>query len=169
MQVFGWISAGFGLLAIGYGTIVLRGIMRRSLRGKVVIRFLRWSLLASVAGLLPPSRHLAPIQEVCMLSVYCSATVVLAWLKFDLLGIWRTVFAFFATVVLYLNVVSLSILMFTHSPLLTLPSAAFGPSFEITQLCLAAIFALLSVLAVRSCHPAWSSYHLAGKSAYTQR
>jgi len=167
MEILVWISVGFGLLAIGYGTIVLRGIMQRSLGGKWLVRFLRWSLLAGIAGLLPPVRHLAPIQEVCMLSVFCSGAVVLAWLKFDLAGIWRAVFAFFATVVLYLNVAALSIQMFKHSPLLNAGLIASTPCFEIAQVFVAVVFAVLSVLAVRSCHAERSGNHQAGTVART--
>jgi len=165
MSIIAWIGIGFGLMAFGYGAVVLRGIRRRSLSRRWVVRFLRWSLLASIAGLLPPGRHLALIQEVCMLSVYCSGGAVLAWLYFRLAGLWRPVFAFFITTVLYLNTVSISIQLFKHSPLLTAGSIASGTCFEITEVCLAVIFAVLSVLAVRSCHAELPSYHQGGTAA----
>jgi len=165
MNIFGCIQVVFGLLAVGYGVMVMRGVLRVALSGKRARRFLRYSLIASLAGLLPLNHHLSANQAICMLSVYCSGVVVLACLKFHLAGIWRTVFAFLITVVLYLNVVSLSIQMFEHSPLLTAPSIAFSPCFEITQLCLAVTFAVLSVLAVRSCHPERSGYHDARQPA----
>jgi len=162
MKIFAWMNAGFGLLAIGFGAIVLRGILKRSLSRKWLVKFLRWSLLASVAGLLPPVRHLAPIQQVCMLSVYCAGGAILAWLHFRLVGIWRQVFTFLITTVLYLNAVSVSIGIFNHFPLLTAASIAFSPCFEITQACLAVAFAALSILVVRSCHTDRPGYHKSG-------
>jgi len=149
MNIFGCIQVVFGLLAVGYGVMVMRGVLKVELSRKRARRFLIYSLIASLAGLLPLNLHLSANQAICMLSVYCSGVVVLACLKFHLAGMWRTVFAFFITVVLYLNVVSLSIQMFAF-PLLTAHSIAFSPCFGITQLCLVAAVAVLSVLAVRS-------------------
>jgi phosphoglycerol transferase MdoB-like AlkP superfamily enzyme len=152
MKILEWIHVVFGLLAIGFGAVVLRGILRVKLSGKWPLHFLKCSLIASVAGLLPPAHLLSPIQTLCMLSVYCSGVVVLAWLRFDLAGIWRSVFAFLLTVVLYLNVVSLSIQAFKHSHLLASAAISPFPRFEITQVLLAAFFAFMGVMVLRVCH-----------------
>ena len=152
MKIFEWIQVVLGLLAIGSGAIVLRGVLRVALSGHRVVRFLECSLIVSLAGLLPLTPHLSPIQRICMLSVYCSGGVVLAWRKFHLAGLWRPVFAFFVVAVLYLNVVSLSILLFKHSPLFAMASTESGSRFEITQLCFASVFAVLGMLTVRKCH-----------------
>jgi hypothetical protein len=149
MKTLEWIQAVFGLLAVGFGAVVLRGILQVKLSGKWVVIFLKCSLIASVAGLLPPGHVLSPIQVICMLSVYCSGAVVLAWLRFDLVGAWRIVFAFLIAVVLYLNVVPLSIQLFQHSLLLaTSPRLCF----EITQILLAASFAVMGAMVLRVCH-----------------
>src|SRR5208282_5751839 len=103
MTTFGWIHILLGLLAIGSGAIVLHGVLKVELSRNRVTQFLRYSLVASVAGLLPLTPHLSPIQGICMLSVYCAGAVVLAWRKFRLAGLWRPVFAFFLVAVLYLN------------------------------------------------------------------
>lgn len=153
MKIFALMNVVFGLLAMGSGAIVLHGILRHAPSRKWTIRFLRYSLLASLVGLLPPTRHLVPIQEICMLSVYCSGAAILAWLKFHFAGVWRLVFAFLITVVLYLHVVSISIQFFNHVPLFITANMQSYPRFEITQLFLAAIFALLGMLAVTKCHP----------------
>jgi hypothetical protein len=152
MNVLGWIQVVLGLLAIGSGAIVLRGVLRVALNGSRVIRFLEYSLIASVAGLLPITGHLSPTQGICMLSVYCVAAVVLAWRKFHLAGRWRPIFAFFIVAVLYLNVVSLSIRLFRYSAQFAMASTESGSRFEITQFFIASIFAVLGVLAVRVCH-----------------
>lgn len=159
MKIFGWIQVALGLLAIGSGAIVLRGILRVALSGHRVVRFLECSLIASLAGLLPLTRHLSPIQGICMLSVYCAGAIFLAWRKFRLAGMWRPVFAFLIVAVLYLNVVSVSIHLFNHSHLFATAETESGLRFEIAQFFLASAFAALGVLAVRICHAqrTWSA------------
>jgi hypothetical protein len=152
MKILGWIHVLLGLLAIGSGAIVLRGVLRVALSGNRVVRFLEYSLIASLAGLLPLTSHLSPIQGICMLSVYCSGAVVLAWRKFHLAGLWRPVFAFFVVAVLYLNVVSVSIRLFAFSALFAMSPAESVSRFEIAQFCFASVFALLGMRAVRKCH-----------------
>jgi energy-converting hydrogenase Eha subunit C len=129
MGMLGWFQVVLGLLAISTGAMVLRGVLLVTLSGSRVIAFLRYSLIASLVGLLPLTGHLAPIQRIYMLSVYCSGFIILAWRKFHLAGLWRSIFAFLIVAVLYLNVASVSTLLFSHSPL-----------------------SVLGVLAVRMCH-----------------
>ena len=152
MIILGWIQVVLGLLAIASGAIVLRGVLKVALGGNRVVWFLRFSLIAAVAGLLPLPRYFSTIQGICMLSVYCSGAVVLAWRKFHLIGIWRPVFAFFIVALLYLNVVFVSIRLFALSPLFAIASTESGSIFDVAQLCLASVFAMLGVLAARMCH-----------------
>ena len=152
MNVLFWINFAFGVLAVGYGAIVLRGVLRGTLRYKWPARFLACSLLASLAGLLPFTFRLAPMQHICMISVYCSAVAIAAWLKFRLFGIWRAVFAFSVTAVLYLDVLSGSVQLFTNSRLFS--SALAGPFsvLQVLQFVFTVLFGVLGVLAVRKCH-----------------
>jgi hypothetical protein len=150
MRIFGWIQVALGFLAIGSGAVVLRGLLRVTLSGHRVVRFLECSLIASLACLLPLTRHLLPIQGICMLSVYCAGVAVLAWRKFRLAGLWRSVFAFSIVAVLYLNVVSVSIQVFNHSPLFAMAVTESGSHFQIAQLFLASAFAALGVLSARN-------------------
>jgi len=152
MKILGWIQVLFGLLAIGSGAIVLHGILKVSLKENRVVRFLRYSLIASVAGLLPLTPHLSPIQAICMLSVYCAGVVVLAWRKFRLAGLWRSVFAFSMVGVLYLNVAFVSIRLFRFNSAFVMPSREFGSLFAVTEFFLASVFAILAAFAVRTCH-----------------
>jgi hypothetical protein len=152
MKIIECIQVVLSMLAIGSGAIVLRGVLRVTLSGTRVVRFLEYSLIACVAGLLPLTRHLSPNQVICILSVYCAAAVLLAWRKFHLAGLWRAVFAFLIVAVLYLNVVSLSIQLHNHS--LSLETAVTGPNahFRLVQFFLASAFAALGMFAVRMCH-----------------
>lgn len=153
MKAIEYIRIVFGLLAIGSGAIVLHGVFRKALRCRRTVRFLEFSLMASIAGLLPLTHRLTPLQATCMLSVYCSGVVVLACQKFRLAGLWRPFFAFFIAMILYLNVVSLSIQLFNHALLFMTATAKAHTHFEITQLLLAVFFAVMGVIAVRRCPP----------------
>jgi hypothetical protein len=152
MSILGWIQVVLGLLAIGSGAIVLRGVLRVAPSGSRVVRFLEYSLTASLVGLLPLTGHLSPIQKICMLSVYCSGAIVLAWRRFHLAGLWRPVFAFMIVAVLYLNVDSVAIQLFNHLPFSAMAATNAGSHFRIVQFFLASVFAVLGVLAVKRCH-----------------
>jgi len=152
MRLFGWIHVALGLLAIGSGAIALRGVLRIALSTNQVVRFLRYSLIASVVGFLPVTHRLSPIQGICMLAVYCSGAVVLSWWRFRLAGLWGPVFAVFIVVLLYLSVVSVSIRLFRYSTLFALASMESGSCFEIAQFLFASVFAVLVVLAAKKHH-----------------
>jgi hypothetical protein len=87
-----------------------------------------------------------------MLSVYCSGTLILAWIKLRLAGNWRSLFAFLIPVVLYLNVVSLAVRLFLPFPTLASTVLEAPLSAYIAQLLFAVFFAVLGVLAVRKFH-----------------
>ena len=61
MKILGWIHVVLGLLAIGSGAIVLRGVLRVALSGHRVVRFLRYSLIASVGR--PPASNPSPLAD----------------------------------------------------------------------------------------------------------
>ena len=69
MNIFGWINVSFGLFAALVGVFVLRGMFHRRLSSASTVRFLRSSLIASLAGLMPLTPHLTPVQEISILSV----------------------------------------------------------------------------------------------------
>ena len=150
-NLFGWINFAFGLLAAFAGVIVLRGVFHGPLSSASTVRFFRWSLVASVAGLLPLTRHLTPVQQIGMLSVYCSVASIIAWLKFGLVGRWGGIFAVAVTAVLYLNFVFVATHLFRNPPLFTTPLVNPLPLFQLVQILFAAAFIVLGILAVRSC------------------
>jgi hypothetical protein len=152
MNTLVWINFAFGVLAVVYGAIVLRGVLRGTLRFKWPTRFLACSLLASLVGLLPFTFRLAPIQQICMLTVYCSAVAIVAWLKFHLIGIWRPVFACAVTAVLYLDVLAGSVQMFANSRLFATALAGRFSALQLIQFAFTVLFGVLGVLVVRKCH-----------------
>lgn len=149
--LFGWINPAFGLLAAFAGVIVLRGVFKRTLSSASTVRFLRWSLVASLAGLMPLTRHLTPVQLTCIASVYCSGAAIVAWLKFDLVGRSRRIFALAATGILYFDVVFVATRLFRNPPLFTAPLANPLPFFQLAQILFAVAFIVLGILAVRKC------------------
>ena len=151
MILFGWINLAFGLLAAFAGVIVLRGVFRRTLSSASTVRFLRWSLVASLAGLMPLTRHLTPVQQTCIVSVYCSGAAIIAWLKFGLVGRSRRVFALSVTGILYFDVVFVATRLFRNPPLFTAPLASPLPFFQFVQILFAVAFIVLGILAVRKC------------------
>jgi hypothetical protein len=151
MKLFGWINFAFGLLAAFAGVIVLRGVFQRTLSSGSTVRFLRWSLFASLAGLMPLSRHLTPVQQICIISVYCSAAAIIAWLKFGLLGHSRLIFAFSVTAILYLDIVFVATRLFRNPPLFAAPLANPLPFFQLVQILFAAAFIVLGIMAVKKC------------------
>lgn len=92
------------LIAIGTGTIVLFGLLTGELLDKRATLFLRYTLATSIIGLLFPLHALTFVQRCSMLTVYVSGMAILAWRKFHLSGLWRSIFALTITGVLYLNV-----------------------------------------------------------------
>jgi len=152
MNVLVWINFAFGVLSVVYGAIVLDGVLRGTLRYKWPIGFLACSLLASLAGLLPFTFRLAPIQQICMVTVYCSAVAIAAWLKFHLIGIWRPVFACSVTAVLYLDVLAGSVQLFANSRLFATALAGRFSVLQFIQFVFTVIFGVLGVLVVRKCH-----------------
>src|SRR3974390_2226646 len=118
-NIFGWVNLAFGVLAALAGVIVLRGLFHRPLSSASTVRFLQCSLVASLAGLMPLTRHLSPVQQVCMLSVYCSAAAIVAWLKFGLVGRSRRIFAVAGTAVLHFHIVFVASRLVRAPPLFT--------------------------------------------------
>jgi len=151
MNLFGWINLVFGLLAAFVGVIVLRGVFKRTLSSASTVRFLRWSLVASLAGLMPLTHHLSPVQQTCMVSVYCSGAAIIAWLKFDLVGRSRRIFALSVTAVLYFDIVFVATRIFRNPPLFIARLAQPLPFFQFVQILFAAAFIVLGIVAVRKC------------------
>ena len=151
MSIFGWINVAFGVAAALAGIIVLRGVFHRALSSASTVRFLKLSLVASLAGLFPMARHLTPVQQICMVSVYCSAAAILAWLKFGLIGRSRRIFAVSVTAILYFDLVYVFTRLFKNAPLFTAPLTQHLEPFQFAQIFFAAVFIMLGIMAARKC------------------
>jgi hypothetical protein len=139
-----------GLIAISAGAMVLFGLLTGILLKKWAVLFLKWSLATSVTALLFPFEHLTLTQKASMLSIYGAGVAVLAWRKFQLVGVWQSIFAWSITLVLYLNIV-VAITQVSKRLLLFKPPipAQFNPPFLVTHSVVLAIFVVLGTIAVK--------------------
>lgn len=96
-------------LAIGAGAVMVFDLFGKRFRVSPPIWFLHFSLGSSVAALLLSLYQLVPAQKVEIAAVYGAGVAVMAWRGFHLRGAWREAFAFALALVLYLNILALSI------------------------------------------------------------
>jgi energy-converting hydrogenase Eha subunit C len=137
----------------------LVGLLNRELLYKWTTLFLEYTVATGVTGLLFSIHHFMPVQKLSMLSVYASGIAVLAWRKFHLVGIWRSIFAFTTTFVLYLSVV----VAINQAFELTLQFTALATrqavlTFLFTQLLVTVLFVVIGILAVKRFHSSRSTH-----------
>ena len=153
MSIIGYFYAACDLFAIGAGTIVLVGLLTGELLDKWAVLFLKYTLVASVTGLFLPSDDFTLMKSCSMLSVFVSGMAIVAWRMFRLSGIWRSIFAFTITVVLYLNVVGAINQAFEQmSPFTGLAPAQSELTSRATQLLVMLLFAAIGIVAVKRFH-----------------
>ena len=153
MSILRFVYAVCDLLAIGAGTIVLFGLFTGELIDKWAALFLKCALAASVTGLLFPLHDFTLVERCSMLSVYVSGMAILAWRKFHLSGVWRSIFALTITIVLYLNVVVAIDQVFEQMSLFTgLAPAQSELTLRATQFLAMLLFAVIGIVAVKRFH-----------------
>lgn len=140
----------FSLLATGAGTVVVFEIFTNKLRRKPLVMFLQCSLFASVTGGLSSFFHPQPTAGLSMLLVYVTGVPVLAWRKFHVAGVWRSIFAFGASIVFFLNIVVAFNLIFSQSRLSkSLPLAPFKSQLFGVQMAVLSLFVILGIVAAK--------------------
>ena len=153
MSILRFVYAACDLLAIGAGTIVLSGLLTGELIDKWAALFLKCTLAASVTGLLFPLHDFTLVQRCSMLSVYVTGMSVLAWRKFHLSGVWRSIFASTITIVLYLNVVVAIDGVFDQMSRFTgLAPAQSELTSRATQFFVMVFFAVIGIVVVKRFH-----------------
>ena len=141
------------LLATVSSVVVLKGLLTRDLIEASAVRFFKYSLVASVTGLLFPFHHLTETQEASMLSVYASGAAILAWRRFQLAGVWSSVFAVCTDIVIYLNVFFAIVQSFKLIPQLKMlaPTLTESP-FLVTTFATMLFFVMHGFIAVKRFH-----------------
>jgi hypothetical protein len=141
------------LLAIGFGAIVLVGILTRQLLNKWAVRFLRCSLITSLTALIFPFHPFIPTHWAYMLSIYLSGAAVLAWRRFHFAGVWSSIFAMSIPIVLYLDVLAVIVQIFKHIPsLMALAPTLSESPFLVTEFLVLMPFAMYGIVAARRFH-----------------
>jgi hypothetical protein len=141
------------LVAIGFGAIVLVGILTRELLNKWPVLFLKCSLVTSVTGLMFPFHQFLPTHWAYMLSVYLSGAAVLAWRKFHFARVWGSIFAMSIPIVLYLDVLAVIVQIFKHTPsLMALAPTLSESPFLVTEFVVLMPFAMYGIVAARRFH-----------------
>jgi hypothetical protein len=153
MIILRFVYAACDLFAIGAGSIVLFGLFIGELIDKWAALFLKCALVTSVTGLLFPLHDFTLMQRCSMLSVYGSGMAILAWRKFHLSGVWRSIFALTITIVLYLNVVVAIDEVFEQMSQFTgLAPAQSEQISRPTQFLVMLLFAVIGIVAVKRFH-----------------
>jgi hypothetical protein len=153
MSILRFVYAVCDLVAIVAGTIVLFGLLTGELTDKWAVLFLRCTLAASVIGLFFSLHDFTLVQRCSMLAVYASGVAILAWRKFHLSGVWRTIFALAITILLYLNVVVAIDQVFEQMFRFTrLAPAQFELTSRATQCVVMVLFAVIAIVAVKRFH-----------------
>ncbi len=88
-----------------------------------------------------------------MLSVYVAGVAILAWRRFDLVGVWRSIFIMSITIVLYLNVLAAVAQVFNHVSLINaLILAQFKSPVFALHVIVILLFVVLGITAARRCN-----------------
>src|ERR1700677_1034629 len=141
------------LVAIGFGAIVLVGILTRELLNKWPVRFSECRLVGNLTGMLFPFHQFLPTHWAYMLSVYLSGAAVLAWRKFHFAGIWSSIFAMSIPIVLYLDVLAVIVQVFKHIPsLMALAPTLSESPFLITEFVVVMPFVMYGIVAATRFH-----------------
>jgi hypothetical protein len=150
LSIFAFIHDLLNLMAIAAGATVLFGLLSGEFLRNWSIRFLESSLFASITSFTFSAHHLLPSEEASMLSVYAAGTAILAWRKYHLAGVWSSVFAATATMILYLNVfVAIDHAFGNIEVLRALPQAHSMNPLLVAQLLVAVLFVVLETRAVK--------------------
>jgi hypothetical protein len=138
------------LIGIASGLFVMYGLLTGKLLDRITTIFLTTTVLTSVTGFGFPFEQLLPSHKVGILSLVVLAIAILARYVFHLRGAWRWIYVITAAMSLYLNVFVLVVQLLRKMPALTaLAPTQSEPPFLIAQLIVLAVFAALTVLAVK--------------------
>jgi hypothetical protein len=153
-SILGCIHVLLNLMAIVAGATVLFGLITGKMFSEWSICFLETSLLASITSFNFSAHHLRPEEEAFMLAVYVAGAAILAWRKYHLAGVWSSVFAATATMILYLNVLAAIAEAFVHIGAFKAVAPAHSMNtFLVMQLLVAVFFGVLGALAIKRFHP----------------
>jgi len=150
LETFTLVHVVIGLIAILSGFVVVFGLLGgKQLNGSTAL-FLTTAVLTSVTGFMFPFEKVTPGIILGCISLVVLAIAIGARYGFHMTGAWRSVYAIFATVGLYLNCFVLVAQAFEHVPALhTLAPTGSEPPFLAAELVVLAAFIVLGTLATK--------------------
>jgi hypothetical protein len=154
LQIYTLIHTLISLVGIFSGFIVLFGL----LAGKRLDGWTRWFLITNVAtsatGFFFPFHGFTPAYAVGAISLVFLALAIFARYGRQLAGPWRWIFVISAMIAFYFNVFVGVVMAFRRIPALAaLAPTQTEPPFQMTQLVVLALFALLTIVAAIKFHP----------------
>ncbi len=138
------------LIAIGSGFVVVAGLLASKPRSGATTLFWTTAVATTVTGFLFPFHGFTPAIGLGIVSTFVLAIGLAALYRFGLVGGWRRTYAITAVVALYLNMFVLVVQLFEKVPALQeLAPTQSEPPFQIAQLVVLVVFAVLGVQAAR--------------------
>jgi len=153
LTAFTLFHVALSLVGIGAGFVVAYGLLASKPFDGWTALFLSTTVLTSATGYLFPFHGFKPSYVVGAISLLVLAIAILARYRFDLAGGWRRTYVITAMIALYLNVFVLIVQLFMKVPALKeIAPTQSEPPFQIVQLTVLAVFAVLGVRAAMKFH-----------------
>jgi hypothetical protein len=153
LSAFTFFHVVLSLVGIGSGLAVAYGLLTsKRLDGWTTV-FLTTTVATSVTGFMFPVHHFLPSHGVGIVSLIVLAIALLARYRFGLAGGWRGTYVITAMIALYLNVFVLIVQLFRRVPALKeIAPTQSEPPFQIAQLTVLVVFAVLAIRAAIKFH-----------------
>jgi hypothetical protein len=141
------------LIAIGSGFVVVAELLASKRPSGSTTLFWTTAVATTVTGFLFPFHGFTPAIGLGIVSMLVLAIGLAALYRFGLAGGWRRTYAITAVIALYLNMFVLVVQLFQKVPAINaLAPTQSEPPFQIAQLVMLIIFAVLGVQAARKFH-----------------
>jgi hypothetical protein len=153
LSAFTFFHVLLSLVGIGSGFVVMYGLLTSKRLDGWTSLFLTTTVATSVTGYFFPVHKLLPSHIVGLVSLIVLGLAIAARYRFRLEGGWRRTYAITAVIGLYLNVFVLVVQLFMKVPALKeLAPTQSEPPFQMAQLGVLLVFALLGVRAAMKFH-----------------
>ena len=153
LGIFTLFHVALSLVGIGAGLVVAYGLLTSKRLDGWTKLFLVTTAMTSLTGFLFPVHKFLPSHVVGIVSLIVLTLAILARYRFDLAGGWRRTYAITAVVALYLNVFVLVVQLFMKVPALrAIAPTQSEPPFQVAQLAVLLIFALIGIRAAMKFH-----------------
>lgn len=153
LTAFTLIHVLLSLVAIGTGFVVVAGLLASKRPDGPTTLFWTTAVATTVTGFLFPFHGFTPAIGLGIVSMCVLAVGLAALYRFGLAGGWRRTYAITAVIALYLNMFVLVVQLFEKVPALKeLAPTQSEPPFQVAQLVVLVVFAVLGVQAARKFH-----------------